>query len=115
MRYMIIIRADERSEAGAVSEGAELAAMNAYNEELARAGVLLAGEGLYPSDQGFRLRYTDGAPAVVDGPFTETKELIAGFWLIEVRSREEAVAWATRIPVPGDGELIEVRRVHEFG
>ncbi len=111
MRFMMIVKANDDSEAGALPTEAELAQMGAYNEELAKAGVMLAGEGLHASDKGFRVSFGNGTRTVTDGPFTETKELIAGFWLIQARSKEEAVEWAKRIPFQ-DGQ-VEVRQVFE--
>jgi hypothetical protein len=113
MRFMMIMYPGPHAEAGVMPETKLLAAMGAYNEELVKAGVLLAGEGLAPSSQGARVRFSGGKPAVKDGPFTETKEIIGGYWLIQVKSKEEAVAWATRAPCP-DGEMIELRRVLEM-
>ncbi len=113
MRFMILRKADQATEAEALPSEALLAAMLAYNEELARAGVLLQGEGLRSSAKGARVKFTDGQPSVTDGPFTETKELIAGFTMIQARSLEEALAWARRWPrEDGDVEL-EVRQVFE--
>ena len=111
MRFMMIVKADQRSEAGVLPTEQELAEMGRYNEELAKAGVMLAGEGLQASDKGARVRFSNGKPTVIDGPFAETKELIAGFWIIQVRSREEAIEWARRVPFK-DGE-IEIRQVFE--
>jgi hypothetical protein len=114
MRVMVIIKATKESEAGALPDETLLTAMGKFNEELVRAGVMLAGEGLHPSSKGKRVRFSDGARAVTDGPFTETKELIAGFWLWQVRSMDEAVEWVKRCPAPhaGEGE-IELRPVFE--
>jgi hypothetical protein len=117
MRFVIIVRATKESEAGMQPEEPLIAAMAAYHEDLAKAGILLDGNGLKPSSSGFRVRYGTGRPVVVDGPFAETKELIAGYTLIEVRSREEAVEWAKRMPAPmGEGREceIEVREVYEL-
>ena len=111
MRFMMIVRANADSEAGKLPTTEELAAMGRYNEELAGAGVMLAGEGLQPSSKGALVSFSKGTPTVTDGPFTETKELIAGFWIIQVRSREEALEWARRVPFQ-EGE-IEVRQVFE--
>ena len=112
MRFMVIVKANEDSERGVMPTEQELAEMGAYNEELVRAGVMLAGEGLHPSSRGFRVRYdADGKSTVVDGPFTETKELIAGFWILQVSSREEVGQWVRRAPFR-QGE-IEVRQVFE--
>jgi hypothetical protein len=114
MRFMMIMYPGPHAEAGVMPEDTKLlAAMGAYNEELVKAGVLLAGEGLAPSSQGARVRFSGGTPAVKDGPFTEAKEIIGGYWLIQVKSKEEAVAWAMRAPCP-DGEMIELRRVLEM-
>ncbi len=111
MRFMMIVKANQESEAGVMPSEKELADMGAYNEEMVKAGVMLAGEGLHPSSKGARVRFSGGKPTVVDGPFTETKELVAGFWLIQVKSREEALEWARRVPFV-DGEL-ELRQVFE--
>jgi hypothetical protein len=112
MRFMVIVKANQDSENGAMPSEQELAEMGAYNEELVRAGVMLAGEGLHPSSRGFRVRYdADGNGTVVDGPFTETKELIAGFWILQVSSREEVEQWVRRAPFR-EGE-VEVRQVFE--
>lgn len=107
MRVMMIMKATAASEAGQMPGEALLAAMGAYNEQLVDAGVLLAGEGLHPSARGARVRFGRGGLEVVDGPFAETKELVAGFWLLQVRSFAEAIEWARRIPNP-DGETFEV-------
>jgi hypothetical protein len=116
MRYMMIVRASKDSEAGVLPSRELLEAMGRFNEEMANAGVLVSGEGLHASSQGARIRFSEGRPTVIDGPFAETKELIAGFWMIEVKSKEEAIGWATRCPAPfGDhqeGEL-ELRKVFE--
>jgi len=111
MRFMLIVRADRHTEGGVLPTREMLAAMGAYNEELVRAGVLLAGEGLHPSARGARVRFDGGRRTVVDGPFAETKELIAGFWLIQVKSLEEAVEWVKRAPL--QESEIEIRQVHE--
>lgn len=114
MRFMVMIKADERTEAGELPSEEVIAAMGRYNEELADAGVLLAGEGLGPSSLGARVKFSDGATTVVDGPFTEAKELIAGFWILQTASREEAVEWVRRCPHPGEGEMeIEIRQIFE--
>jgi hypothetical protein len=113
MRFMIIRRADKNTEAGVLPSQELLAAMMKYNEELVKAGVMLQGEGLQPSSKGTRVRPNGGKPVVVDGPFTETKELIAGFTMIQVRSKEEAIEWVKRWPIEdGDVEL-EIRQVFE--
>lgn len=111
MRFMMLVKANNDSEAGVMPSEQELAEMGQYNEELVKAGVLLAGEGLHPSGKGARVKFSGGKPAVIDGPFTETKELVAGFWLIQVKSREEALEWAKRVPFQ-EGE-IEIRQVFE--
>ncbi len=114
MRVMVIVKATPESEAGQLPSTELLEAMGKYNEELAKAGILLAGEGLHPSSKGARVRFTGSERSVVDGPFAETKELIAGFWLWEVRSMEEAIEWVKRCPNPMEGESeIEVRQVFE--
>jgi len=112
MRFMMIVKASKESEAGALPTEEQLAEMAKYNEELVKAGVLLAGEGLQASSKGSRVRFSGAKRTVIDGPFTETKELIAGFWLIQAKSKEEALEWAKRVPFQ-DGE-IEVRRVFEL-
>jgi hypothetical protein len=112
MRFMMLVRSTPESEAGVVPEKDVFAAMAKYNEDLAKAGVLLAVEGLHPSSKGARVKFSGSKQTVVDGPFTETKELIAGFWLIEVKSREEAIEWVKRCPAPFQGEAeIELRQV----
>jgi hypothetical protein len=112
MRFMVIVKASEDSENGVLPTQQELAEMGAYNEELVKAGVMLAGEGLHPSSRGFRVRYdTDRQTTVVDGPFAETKELIAGYWILQVGSREEVEQWVRRAPFR-EGE-VEVRQVFE--
>src|SRR5690349_24877631 len=100
MRYMMIVKANKDSEAGVMPSEDLLDAMNKYNEELTKAGVLLDLAGLQSSAKGFRIRYSGGRKTVVDGPFTETKELVAGYWIIQVKSREEALEWAKRAPAP---------------
>ena len=114
MRVMVMVKATPDSEAGVMPSTELLAAMGRFNEELANAGVLLAGEGLQPSARGKRVRFEGGRRTVTDGPFAETKELIAGFWLWQVRSMDEAVEWVRRCPnpMPGDSE-IEIRPVFE--
>ena len=114
MRFMILIKANQDSEAGVMPSEELLTAMGKYNEELVKAGVLLAGEGLHPSSNGARVRFSGDQRTVIDGPFAETKELIAGFWLLEVDSFEEAVDWIKRCPNPHDeaGE-IELRQIFE--
>jgi hypothetical protein len=115
MRFMVIIKADKNSEAGMLptKENKEMfAAMGKFNEELVKAGVMLAGEGLQPSSTGKRVRFSGKLRAVIDGPFTETKELIGGFWLWQVKSMEEAVEWLKRAPFDG-GTEVEIRQVYE--
>ncbi len=115
MRFMIIVKATADSEAGKMPSTELLSAMTAYNEELVKAGVMLAGDGLHPSSRGARVQFhADGSTSVVDGPFAETKELIAGYWIIQVSSLEEAIEWVRRIPsVPGEEGEVEVRQVFE--
>jgi hypothetical protein len=115
MRFMIIVKASKDSEAGKLPSQELLTAMGKYNEELAKAGVLVAGEGLQPSSKGARVRFSGDRRTVVDGPFPETKELIAGFWLWQVKSREEAIEWVKRCPnpMPGTEAEIEIRQVFE--
>jgi len=114
MRFMVMIKADKNTEAGVMPSEALLADMGRYNEELVRAGVLLAAEGLQPSSKGARVRFSGKERTVIDGPFAETKELLAGFWLIQVKSLEEAIEWVKRCPNPLEGEAeIEIRRVFE--
>lgn len=117
MRYMIIVRATPESEAGVMPRDEDIARMGAYHEELARAGVLLDGAGLKGSSHGWRVRYRGNSRSIVDGPFTESKELIAGYTLIQVKSREEALEWARRYPNPvaeGADAEIEVRELFEL-
>jgi hypothetical protein len=111
MRFMILVKADKDSEAGVLPSTELLAEMGKYNEELAKAGVMLAGEGLHPSSKGARVRFSGSKRTVVDGPFAESKELVAGFWLIQVKSKEEAIEWLKRAPFR-DGE-VEIRQVFE--
>ena len=111
MRFMILVKANADSEAGVMPTYEELAEMGKFNEELVKAGILLAGEGLHPSSKGYRVQFSGSDRSVVDGPFTETKELLAGFWLIQVKSPEEAVEWVKRIPFR-EGE-VEIRRVFD--
>jgi hypothetical protein len=114
MRFMVMVKATESSEAGVLPDEKLLADMGKYNEELVKAGVLLAGEGLQPSSKGARVRFSGKKRTVIDGPFSETKELIAGFWLIQVKSREEAIEWVKRCPNPFDEDSeIEIRQVFE--
>jgi hypothetical protein len=113
---MVIIKADEKSEAGVMPSEQMLADMGKYNEELVKAGVMLAGEGLHPSSKSKRVKFTQGKSIVIDGPFTESKELIAGFWLWQVKSIDEAVEWVKRMPNPyesGEEAIVEIRPVFE--
>jgi len=115
MRFMILVKADKNSEAGVLPDEKLLAEMGKYNEELTKAGVLLAGEGLQPSSKGARVKFSGTKRTVMDGPFSETKGLIAGFWLIQVKSKEEAIEWVKRCPnpMPGTESEIEIRQVFE--
>ena len=114
MRFMVMVKATKESEAGVLPSAELLAAMGQYNEELAKAGVLLAADGLQPSSKGARVTFSGEKRTVIDGPFAETKELIAGFWIIQVRSLEEAIEWVKRVPNPtGDVGEIEIRQVYE--
>ena len=115
MRFMVIVKASPESEAGELPSEELLAAMGAYNEELVKAGVMLAGEGLHPSAEGVRVQFSGKHRTVVDGPFAETKELIAGFWIFKVQSLQEAIDWVKRCPNPmvSDSE-IEIRQVFEL-
>jgi hypothetical protein len=114
MRFMVMVKATEESEAGEMPSTELLEAMGRYNEELVKAGVMVAGEGLHPSSKGVRVRFDGSRRRVIDGPFAETKELVAGFWIFQVRSLEEAVEWVKRCPNPMPGESeIEIRQVFE--
>ena len=114
MRFMLIVRANQETESGVMPSEELLAAMGKYNEEMVKAGVLLAAEGLHPSSKGARVRFSGNKRTVIDGPFAETKELIAGFWLVQVKSKEEAIEWVKRCPNPMEGESeIEIRQVFE--
>lgn len=115
MRFMAIVKASKDSEAGVMPSHQLLAEMGKFNEELVKAGVLLAGEGLHPSSKGARVRFSGDKRTVIDGPFAETKELIAGFWLLQVKSKDEAIAWIKRCPnpMPGEDSDIELRQVFE--
>jgi len=114
MRFMIIVKATRESEAGVLPSQELLAEMGKFNEELVKAGIMLAGEGLQPSSKGARVKFSGSKRAVVDGPFAETKELIAGFWLWQVKSLDEAIEWVKRCPNPMEGESeIEIRQVFE--
>jgi hypothetical protein len=115
MRVMVLIKADERSESGVLPDAQLLAAMGKYNEDLANAGLLQGGEGLQPSSKGKRVRLSGNQRTVIDGPFTEAKELIAGFWIWQVKSMDEAVEWVKRMPnpMPGTEPEVEIRQVFE--
>ena len=115
MRVMVIVKATKNSEAGVMPSEKLLAEMGKFNEELVKAGIMLAGEGLHPSSKGKRVRFSGGKKTVIDGPFAETKELVAGFWMWQVKSMEEAVEWVRRCPdpMPGEESEIEIRPVFE--
>lgn len=114
MRFMILIKADKNSEAGVLPDEKLLTEMGKFNEELVKAGVMLAGEGLHPSSKGARVRFSGDKRTVIDGPFTESKELIAGFWLWQVKSKEEAIEWVKRCPNPMGVEAeVEIRQVFD--
>jgi hypothetical protein len=112
MRFMVIVKANKDSEAGVMPDQKLLEAMGKYNEQLANAGVMLAGEGLHPSSKGKRIIFSGSQPTVVDGPFAETKELVAGFWLFKAKSMDEAVEWVKRAPFDGGSE-VEIRQIFE--
>jgi hypothetical protein len=115
MKFLVMVKANQDSEAGVMPSEELLTEMTRYNEELVKAGVLLAAEGLQPSSKGARVRFAGTKRTVIDGPFTETKELIAGFWLIQVKSKEEAIEWVKRCPNPMLGESeIEIRQIFEM-
>jgi hypothetical protein len=116
MRFMMLVKGDKDSEAGVLPDEKMLSEMGKYNEEMVKAGVMLAGEGLQASSKGARVRFSRGTPTVTDGPFTETKELVAGFWLIQVKSKEEAIEWAKRVPFEkGEIEVRQVFELEDFG
>lgn len=112
MRFMLIVKGDDRSEAGVLPTDKELAEMGTFNDEMVKSGVMLAGEGLQATAKGAKVKFKGGKPTVIDGPFTEAKEVVAGFWLIQAKSKAEAIEWARRVPFV-DGE-IEVRQVFEL-
>ena len=112
MRFMVMVPANADSEAGVLPDAKTLTEMGKFNEEMVKAGVMLAGEGLQPTSKGARLKFGGGGVKVTDGPFTETKELIAGFWLIQVKSKQEAIDWMRRAPF-GEGVVLELRQVFE--
>ena len=116
MRVMVLVKANEQSERGEMPSEKLLSEMTAYNEELVKAGVMLAGEGLHPSNKGARVAFGNGERKVIDGPFAETKELLAGFWIWQVKSLDEAVEWVKRMPSGDDGEesVVEIRPVFEL-
>ncbi len=119
MRFMMIVKADQTTEAGVLPSRRDLEVMGKYNEELVKAGVLLEAAGLQPSSKGARISFAGGKPQVIDGPFAETKELIAGYWMIQVNSRDEAIEWARRVPfqqLPSHGRVpeLELRQVFEI-
>ena len=111
MRFMILVKASKESEAGALPSHDELAKMGAFNEELVKAGVMLAGDGLQASSKGARVKFANGKTTVIDGPFAETKELVAGFWIWQVKSKDEAIAWLRRAPF--DDAEVEIRQIFE--
>jgi hypothetical protein len=115
MRFMVIVKADQRSEAGEMPTEELLAEMGRYNEELAKAGVMLAGEGLHPSSKGARVRFSGDERTVIDGPFAETKELIAGYWIMQTNSMDEVIEWVKKCPnpFPGEESEIEIRQIFE--
>ncbi|HEY0875645.1 MAG TPA: YciI family protein [Vicinamibacterales bacterium] len=120
MRVMVIVKATKNSEAGVMPSEQMLSEMGKYNEELVKAGIMVAGEGLHPSSKGKRIKFSGAAPTVVDGPFAETKELIAGYWIWKVKSMEEAVEWALRCPnpMPNEEGVLEIRPIfaaEDFG
>ena len=112
MKVMVLVKATPESEAGQMPSEEIFRAMGEFNEQLVNAGVMLAGEGLHPTSKGARIKFSGGKTTVIDGPFTESKELIAGYWLIQVKSKEEAIAWMKRAPF-GDGVVLELRQVFE--
>ena len=115
MRFMVLVKATKNSEAGKLPSQELLSAMMKYNEELVKAGIMLAGEGLHPSSKGARVRFSGSKRTVIDGPFAETKELVAGYWLWQCKSREEAIEWVKRCPnpMPGEDSEIEIRQLFE--
>ncbi|WP_215546896.1 YciI family protein [Amycolatopsis sp. CA-230715] len=116
MRFMVMVKGDENTEAGAMPSEEELAAMGRFNEELVKAGVMLAGDGLHPTSKGAKIRYSGGKPTVVDGPFAEAKELVAGFWMLQAKSKEEVLEWMRRAPfVDAEIEIRQVFETEDFG
>lgn len=119
MRFVMLLKADKTTETGVLPTGQDLEAMSQYNDELVKAGVLLEAAGLQPSSKGTRITFQSGKAHVTDGPFAETKELIAGYWMIQVKSKQDAIDWATRVPIdhlPGNGRVpeIELRQMFEI-
>ncbi len=113
MRFLVMLKSNPVAEAGAMPDTEILAEMGRFNEELVKAGVMLAGEGLHPSEKGARLKFSGGQVTVTDGPFAEAKELVAGFWMLQVKSKEEAIEWVKRAPL-GGGTEVEIRQVFEM-
>jgi hypothetical protein len=113
MRFMMLMYPGEKADARALPDAKAIAAMHKYNEELTKAGVLLGLDGLQPSAKGARVKFSGGKPTVIDGPFAEAKELLGGYWMLQVKSKDEAVEWARRCPA-SDGETIEIRQVYEM-
>jgi len=113
MRVMVIVKSDSQSESGVMPSEQMLREMGQFNEELVNAGIMRAGEGLHPTSKAVRVTFNESGPDVTDGPFAETKEIIAGFWIWEVKSMDEAVAWAKRIPFPPTGEHVDIRPIFE--
>ena len=114
MKFLVIVKASEESEAGAIPSTEALTAMGKFNEELSRAGIMLAAEGVRPSSKGARVKFEGNKRTVIDGPFAETKELVAGFWIWQLKSMDEAIEWAKRIPNPtGDMGVVEIRQIQE--
>ena len=116
MRFMVLVKASKASEAGVLPTEHEFAEMGKFNEELVKAGVMLAGEGLQPSSKGARVRFSGSKRTVIDGPFAETKELVAGFWILQCKSKEECIEWIKRCPnpMPGEDSEIEIRQIYEM-
>ncbi len=112
MRFMVIVKANADSESGRLPTTEEFARMGEFNEELIKAGIMLAGDGLQPSSKGARIRFDKGRTTVMDGPFAETKELVAGFWIVQAKSKEEAIEWFSRAPF-GPGAVLELRQIYE--
>jgi hypothetical protein len=113
MRFIVIVPANKDSEAGLLPNAEEFAAMGKFNEEMAKAGILLAADGLHPSSKGARIKFSGTQRTVIDGPFTESKELVAGFWIIQTKSKEEAIEWIKRAPLFDGGVEIEIRQIFE--